>query len=182
MSIDREHDRAIVQQSDSPNSYIVHKIAYSTFLHVLYEYLLEYVVPLPVGLLDYWTITMLDILYQDFYIFPMCNKTTWTIGLLDYWTIALSILLHIQQIENMKQCNSPMVRQAKQLCSTQEICKKSLNLNFYMFSMNMWCLSLLDYWTIGLLLCLIFYYQDFYIFPMCNKTTWTIGLLDYCSI
>ena len=37
--------------------------------------------PLPVGLSDYWTIAMFNILYQDF-IFLMCNKTTWTIGLL----------------------------------------------------------------------------------------------------
>ena len=49
------------------------------------------------GLSDYWTIAIFDILYQDFYIFPMCNKTTWTIGLLDNCSIlcSLSILLHI---------------------------------------------------------------------------------------
>ena len=66
--------------------------------------------PLTVGLSDYWTIAMFNILYQDFYIFPMCNKTTWTIGLLlneylleymapltvglsDYWTIGLLFYL-----------------------------------------------------------------------------------------
>ena len=56
----------------------------NTFTH-----LLEYMRPCTVGLLDHWTIATINILYQDFYIFPMCNKTTWTIGLSDYWTIAL---------------------------------------------------------------------------------------------
>ena len=56
---------------------------------LLNEYLLEYMAPLPVGLSDYWTITMFNILYQGFYIFPMYNKTTWTVGLLDYCTIAI---------------------------------------------------------------------------------------------
>ena len=45
--------------------------AQSIFLLVHYEYLLEYMVHLTVGLSDYWTIAMFNILYQDFYIFPM---------------------------------------------------------------------------------------------------------------
>ena len=36
-----------------------------------------------------------------------------------------------------------------------------------------------DSWTIAMFNIL---HQDFYIFPMSNITTWTIGLLDYCSM
>ena len=54
----------------------------NTLTHVL-----EYKRPYAVGLSDYWTIAMFNILYQDFYIFPMYNITTWTIGLLDYCSI-----------------------------------------------------------------------------------------------
>ena len=36
--------------------------------------------------MDYWTIAMFNILYQDFYIFPGYNTV---LGLSDYWTIGL---------------------------------------------------------------------------------------------
>ena len=41
--------------------------AQSIFLLVHYEYLLEYMVHLTVGLSDYWTIALFNVLYQYFY-------------------------------------------------------------------------------------------------------------------
>ena len=51
--------------------------------------------PLTVGLSDYWTITRSNILCRDLYIFPMYNRTTWTIGLLLYLMFSINTVTHL---------------------------------------------------------------------------------------